>query len=447
MDNREVIIIGAGPAGMAAAVKLNELSFRDVLILEKEAIPGGILRQCIHPGFGLIRLGKNLTGPEYSLVYENKLKEAGMEVRYETTVLSIREGESGKVFITAAGPGGTEEYCCDAAILASGCREKSRGELMIPGDRPAGIYTAGTAQGMMNLLNARIGERIVIIGSGDIGLIMARRFTLEGSKVLCVVEKEEVCGGLPRNRKECLDDYDIPLLTGSEVIQISGRKRVESVTIRRENGEETLMECDTVILSAGLRPEDGFVEEPVTGLFCCGNALYVHDLVDDVSESGEQAALDTAGYLLAKMRGRDHYSEYSFEEAPRIRRERSKFLEERKREKLRTKDDHFFITCIICPNSCRIDLRDYTGGKCPKGEIYARNEKEHPFRILTTTVLTEGGALVSVRTDRPVPLEEMPEGMSMLKDFIAPAKVEAGQVLLEDFLRPGTRLIATKNIG
>ena len=169
MINREIIIIGAGPAGMAAAVKMNELGFRDVLILEKEDSPGGVLRQCIHPGFGLIRFGKNLTGPEYSQEYERRLKESAAEVQYETTVLGIREGESGRVCITAAGPEGTEEYRCDAAILASGCREKSRGELMIPGDRPAGIYTAGTAQGMMNLLNARIGEKIVIIGSGDIG--------------------------------------------------------------------------------------------------------------------------------------------------------------------------------------------------------------------------------------------------------------------------------------
>lgn len=445
MINREIIIIGAGPAGMAAAVKMNELGFRDVLILEKEDSPGGVLRQCIHPGFGLIRFGKNLTGPEYSQEYERRLKESAAEVQYETTVLGIREGESGRVCITAAGPEGTEEYRCDAAILASGCREKSRGELMIPGDRPAGIYTAGTAQGMMNLLNARIGEKIVIIGSGDIGLIMARRFTLEGSKVLCVVEKEDVCGGLPRNRKECLDDFDIPLLTNSEVIRIDGRKRVETVTIRLENGEETEMECDAVILSAGLTPEDGFVEGTVPGLFYCGNALYVHDLVDDVSESGENAALDAAGYVLARSRGREFYSAYSCEEVPRIRKERQALLADRKEEKRRTKDDHYFIICIICPNSCRIDLRDYTGGQCPKGEIYARNEKEHPFRILTTTVLTESGNLISVRTDRPVPLDELPEGMAMLKDFIAPADAKAGQVLMEDFLRKGTRLIATKN--
>ncbi len=444
MTHKEIIIIGAGPAGMAAAVQLESMGFRDLLVLEKEGQPGGVLRQCIHPGFGLIRFGRNLTGPEYSLEYENRMQEASVPVCYDTTVLKVREDETDGICITAAGPEGTTEYHCDAAILASGCRERSRGSLMIAGTRPAGILTAGTAQGMMNLLNTKVGERIVIIGSGDIGLIMARRFTLEGSRVLCVVEKEDVCGGLSRNRKECLDDFGIPLLTGAQVIRINGKKRVRSVTIREEGGTERTMDCDTVILSAGLIPEDGFVEGEVPGLFYCGNALYVHDLVDEVSESGEEAAMDAAGFLLAKGTGREAFSKYASEEVPRVRQERRRYVEGRKDEKRLHRDDHHFITCIICPNSCRIDLRDYTGGQCPRGEVYARNEKEHPFRILTTTVLSENGESISVRTDVPVPLEELPKGMEILRGFRAPETVRPGDILLSDFIRQGTNLVATK---
>ena len=443
MVHKEVIIIGAGPAGMAAAVKLSELGFRDVLILEKEERPGGVLRQCIHPGFGLIRFGKNLTGPEYSLEYEDRLSQCSAEVRYNTAVLKVSSGEKDIIRILARGPEETEEYSCDAAILASGCRERGRGSLMIPGSMPAGVFTAGTAQAMMNLQNARIGDRIVIVGSGDIGLIMARRFTLEGSRVLCVVEKEDVCGGLERNLKECLDDFSIPLLTGSEVVRIDGLKRVESVVIRDSTDEETSVECDTVILAAGLIPEDDFVEGSIPGLFYCGNVLYVHDLVDDVSESGENAAMDAAGYLLARMRGQDYYPEYGAETVPEIRRERTAFLKERRESKRRHPEDRFFITCIICPNSCRIDLRDFTGGQCPKGEIYARNEVEHPFRILTSTVLTERGEQISVRTNVPIPLEDFPKGMEALRFFTGPADVRPGQVLIKDFLRKGTDLLAT----
>ena len=444
MIRREVIIIGAGPAGMAAAVKLESMGFRDLLVLEKEEQPGGVLRQCIHPGFGLIRFGRNLTGPEYSLEYRNRMEEAGIPVCYDTTVLKVRKGEDGGIIITAAGPDGTKEYYCDAAILASGCRERSRGALMIAGTRPAGILTAGTAQGMMNLLNTKVGERVVIIGSGDIGLIMARRFTLEGSRVLCVVEKEDVCGGLSRNRKECLDDFGIPLVTGAQVVRIDGEKRVRSVTIREDDGLERTVECDTVVLSAGLIPEDGFVEGEVPGLFYCGNALYVHDLVDEVSESGEEAAMDAAGFLLSRGSGRETFSRYASEEVPRVRKERRAYVERRKEEKRLHRDDHHFITCIICPNSCRIDLRDLSGGQCPRGEVYARNEKEHPYRILTTTVLTEKGEPVSVRTDVPIPLEELQKGVETLQRFRVPGPVKPGEILLRDFICPGTNLVATK---
>ncbi|MDO4482661.1 MAG: FAD-dependent oxidoreductase [Bacillota bacterium] len=444
MERKEIVIVGAGPAGMAAAVKLCDMGFRDLVIIEKESRPGGVLNQCIHPGFGLVRFGKNLTGPEYKALYEDALKESGAELLTETTVMSVEKG-SGYIRVLAQTPDGEAEFGADAVILASGCRETGRGALGIAGSRPAGIYTAGTAQGMMNLRNTKVGSRIVIIGSGDIGLIMARRFTLEGSRVVCIVEKESVCGGLERNLKECVEDFGIPLLTESVVCRINGRKRVESVAVRNRSGEETEYLCDTVILSAGLVPEDGMADKSIEGLFFCGNALYVHDLVDDVSQCGEDAAMDTAGYLLAKMRGKSFESAYAASNVETARKERRAFLEQRKKSRMESRFNNTeYIICTMCPNGCRINAVDFTGGKCSRGEAYARSEAENPKRILTGSVRIKGtGDIVSVRTDRPVPLNLFREGMRIIGSIDVEAPVGLNQVLAEDFLEKGTRLITT----
>lgn len=444
MEKKEIVIVGAGPAGMAAAVKLCEMGFRDLAVIEKESRPGGVLNQCIHPGFGLERFGKNYTGPEYRAIYEEALEESGAELMTETTVMSVEPGD-GFILVSAQSAEGTVEFGADAVILASGCRETGRGALGIAGSRPAGIYTAGTAQGMMNLRNTRVGSRIVIIGSGDIGLIMARRFTLEGSEVVCIVEKEPVCGGLERNLKECVEDFGIPLLTDSVVCRINGKKRVESVIVRSSSGEETEYPCDTVILSAGLVPEDGMADKNTEGLFFCGNALYVHDLVDDVSQCGEDAAMDAAGYLLAKMKGKTFDSQYAASNVETMRKERRDFVEKRKRSRMESREkDRDYIICTMCPNGCRINIRDFTGGKCSRGEAYARNETENPRRILTSTVrIKDTGDIVSVRTDRPVPLSLIKEGMKIIGSIEVGAPVKLNQVLAEDFLEKGTRLVTT----
>ncbi|MBE6020575.1 MAG: DUF1667 domain-containing protein [Clostridiales bacterium] len=449
MERKEVIVVGAGPAGMSAAVKLCDMGFTDILVIEKEASPGGVLRQCIHPGFGLTRFGKNLTGPEYKAVDEKRLYESGAELLFSSTVMDIRQSENGGIITSAHTPEGLKEYVSDAVILASGCRETGRGFLEIPGSRPAGIFTAGTAQAMMNLKNTKVGERIVIVGSGDIGLIMARRFTLEGSQVLCVVEKAEICGGLERNRKECLEDYNIPLLTSSAISCIKGKKRVNSVTVRDRNGEEQEFFCDTVVLSAGLVPEDGMAGKDIEGLFYCGNVLYVHDLADDVSVSGEEAAIDTAGYLISRMKGRSFDSKYSSFNVDAVREERKEYIAQRKKERLReSKSGKKHITCIMCPNGCRIDAESFTGGRCNKGENYARNEKLDPKRILTAVVrVKDSSDIISVRTDRPIPKSLMMESMKLIRGMEVSSGVKAGDTVAESFILEDVKLIATCGHG
>lgn len=321
MITKELVIIGGGPAGMSAAVAAFESGIRDILILERDSALGGILRQCIHNGFGLHRFGEELTGPEYAWRYEQKVVELGIEYKLDTMVLDITED---KVVTATNSADGIIMIKAKAIVLAMGCRERPKGALNIAGDRPAGIYSAGMAQKLVNMKGYMPGKNVVILGSGDIGLIMARRMTLEGAKVHAVCELMPYSGGLARNIEQCLNDFGIPLKLSHTVVEIHGRERVEGVTIakvdeRRRPIEETreYIPCDTLLLSVGLIPENELTKSAnvsidritngavvdqdrqteIEGIFSCGNVLHVHDLVDYVSEEAEIAGRGAANYI------------------------------------------------------------------------------------------------------------------------------------------------------
>lgn len=318
--NKDLIIIGAGPAGLAAAIEAVKRGIRDVLVLEREPVAGGILNQCIHDGFGLIRFDEALTGPEYAKRFTDNALKMGIEIITNVMVQELSRDKE----VTTISPGGITIYRAKAVILAMGCRERTRGAICIPGTRPAGVFTAGVAQNLVNIRNVMVGSNIVILGSGDIGLIMARRLTLEGARVLAVIEKLPYSSGLQRNITQCLEDYGIPLLLSHTVTKVEGRERVSSVTVSKVDEKGNVLKgtsqkyiCDTLILSVGLIPEneialnsgmdmdsttggarvDEKLETSIPGVFACGNVLQVHDLVDHVSLEGELAAVSAAAYI------------------------------------------------------------------------------------------------------------------------------------------------------
>lgn len=323
----DVAVVGAGPAGLAAAEAARAAGAERVMVIERDPRAGGVLQQCIHPGFGLSFFGQELTGPEYAERFWEQAVQAKVELLLETTATEIREK-----LLVCSSRSGVLHIHFGALVLAMGCREKTRANLIIPGSRPAGIYTAGTAQKLINLYGHRIGREVVILGSGDIGMIMARRLTLEGAHVRAVVELMPFLAGLTRNKVQCLDDFGIPLLLSHTVVDITGIDRVESVTIAPVDSsrqpilaESQVLPCDTLLLSVGLIPENElsrtggvplsgltrgavvnqFKQTEVPYIFACGNVLHVNDLVDHVSQESQSAGAFAAAYAGGKLPSRE----------------------------------------------------------------------------------------------------------------------------------------------
>ncbi len=316
----ELAIIGGGPAGLAAAYSAYKNGLKNIVIIERDKELGGILNQCIHNGFGLHRFKEELSGPEYAHRFIEMVESTSVEVKLDTMVIEITDDK--KIYVNS--PNGYECIEAKSIVLSMGCRERTRGAISIPGTRPSGVFTAGAAQRYLNMEGLMAGKRVVILGSGDIGLIMARRMTLEGAKVLACVEVMPYSGGLTRNIVQCLNDFDIPLYLSHTVTEIRGDKRLEGITVMKvdENrqpipGSEMQFDCDTLLLSVGLIPENELTREAgismdvrtngayvfenmetsVEGIFACGNAVHVHDLVDFVSAESERAGAAAADYV------------------------------------------------------------------------------------------------------------------------------------------------------
>lgn len=470
----DVVIIGGGCAGMAAALSAVKENAQRVLILERASSLGGVLRQCIHNGFGLHRFKEDLTGVEYAARFIHMIAEQEITVLTDTIVLEIQKERR----ITAMNPTGLLKISAKSLVIATGCRERSRGALSIPGSRPAGIMSAGTAQRYMNLEGYLVGKRIVILGSGDIGLIMARQFLLEGAKVLAVVEIQPHSSGLVRNIVQCIKDFDIPLYYNTTVIRIEGSSRLTGVWLSQVDARrnpipetERFLECDTLILSVGLIPEnelswqagipmdettggafvDNALQTDAPGIFACGNALHVHGLVDDVTQEAELAGKNAALYAQRKQNVTS--ASFSVTSGKNMRGIVPQQVCATKNSAKMEETMHKTLICINCPLGCQITTTfdeqgniSVSGNRCRRGAEYAMQEVAFPMRILTGNMKVEGTKKpLSVKTDAPIPKSMLLECAAELKCHRPVPPIAIGDVIIHNILDTGANIIATQH--
>jgi len=461
----DVAVVGGGPAGIAAATAA-ALEGASVLLIEREAKLGGILKQCIHDGFGLIRYGQKLSGPEYAYREILALNETEALIMTNTMVSCI-DKVGNDFLLTLVSEDGLSQIIADRLILATGCRERTAKQIDIYGTRPSGVFTAGAAQYYINILGQMPAKRCIILGSGDIGLIMARRLALEGADVLGVYEAKQTPGGLLRNVLQCVNDFDIPLKLGHTVTRLFGTQRLEAVeTYQVDNnlepipGTSEIVDCDTLIVSVGLIPENELAEmlgielstqtrgpicdqnymTKIEGVFSCGNAQVVSDLVDDVSISGEAAGQSAARYRKGhKEEQRLLVPENASSDLPHVASHGDRAIKE--------------FYCITCPSGCLLRIikcnnpydLEIEGHQCERGVDFARAELTNPMRSLTTTVRTTFADIpaLPVRTDGEIPKALIWDAIRVLRRIVVSERLGCGVTVLNDLAGSGVRVIAT----
>ena len=475
----ELLIIGAGPAGLSAAIEAKRCGVERVLIVDRELEAGGILNQCIHAGFGLFHYGEELTGPEYAQRLAAEADTAGAALLTETFVAALDAKRHATLFSKRFG---YVKLRPKAIVLAMGCRERTRAAVAVPGTRPAGVYSAGTAQRLINVEGYALGKRAVIVGSGDIGLIMARRLILEGVEVAGVIEIREMPAGLPRNVSQCLNAFSVPLFLSHRVVAIEGTSRVTSVVVEPvRGGAAKRISCDLVLFSVGLIPENelstmagirtlgrtnglelsGQMQTEVSGIFACGNAYRVYDLVDEVSREAALAGRGAAAFLGYRNKALGQNSD------PEPVRSWIPDADQRAKSKAAAFSNEdtgdgafapthqpaspFSMTCIICPKGCVITSDhegNLSGYGCRRGLEFAIQELRNPSAVLTTTVAIEGTLWprLPCKTTGSVPRNRLMEAAVILSGIVVKAPVSMGEVLYRNLLGLGVDVAATRTM-